>query len=131
LVVTPNNPGNWESIRSVPIVPNPREFTRDEADILKQIAKGKTAAVKQTQKAYESLAQIEEADSKVHKAHRKYQGKVADSELTKIRSNARLAKHLHAIRPQYAQLDNAIDRAEQLAQQRIEQLQAKINKVYG
>ncbi len=34
-VITPNTPGNFSSIRSVPVVPDPRYFDREQADKLK------------------------------------------------------------------------------------------------
>jgi hypothetical protein len=33
-VITPVNPGNFSSIRSVPVVPDPRYFDREQADKL-------------------------------------------------------------------------------------------------
>ena len=41
-VITPNTPGNFSSIRSVPVVPDPRYFTKEEADAMKGLAKEKT-----------------------------------------------------------------------------------------
>jgi hypothetical protein len=38
-VITPNTPGNFSSIRSVPVVPDPRYFTKEEADAMKGLAK--------------------------------------------------------------------------------------------
>ncbi len=37
-VITPNTPGNFSSIRSVPVVPDPRYFDREQADKLKELA---------------------------------------------------------------------------------------------
>ncbi len=44
LVITPNTPGNFSSIRSVPVVPDPRYFTKEEADAMKGLAKQKQTA---------------------------------------------------------------------------------------
>ena len=77
-VITPLNPGNFSSIRSVPVVPAPRYFTKEEADAMKDLAKEKTDGAKQSKRAYEALAKVEEADAKVHRHHRKYEGAVAD-----------------------------------------------------
>jgi hypothetical protein len=41
-VSTPLNPGNFSSIRSAPVVPDPRYFDREQADKLKELAKEKT-----------------------------------------------------------------------------------------
>src|SRR4028119_2055694 len=98
-VITPLNPGNFSSIRSVPVVPDPRYFDREQADKLKELAKKKTDGARQSKRAYKSLAKIEVADLTVHKEHRKYEGAVAENELGKKRSDAGLAKKLHSMRP--------------------------------
>ncbi|MEG5236575.1 hypothetical protein [Microcoleus sp. AT9b-C3] len=125
-VITPLNPGNFDSIRTAPIVPAPRYFDRDEADRLKELAKEKTDGARQSKRAYQALGKIEEADAKVHKEHRKYEGAVADNELKKVRSNASLAKKLHGLRPGYARLGLGIDKAENDARTRIDAIKAKL-----
>lgn len=125
-VITPMNPGDFSSIRTAPIVPAPRYFERDEADRLKELAKEKTDGARQSKRAYNALGKIEEADATVHKAHRKYEGVVADQELTKKRSDARLGKHLHALRPGYARLGMGIEQAEQKADARISEIRSKL-----
>src|SRR4028118_2429348 len=62
LVITPNTPGNFSSIRSVPVVPEPRYFTKEEADAMKGLAKEKTDGARQSKRAYKSLAKIEAAE---------------------------------------------------------------------
>ena len=125
-VISPTNPGNFGSIRTAPIVPAPRYFERDEADQLKEMAKEKTDGARQAKRAYQALGKIEEADAKVHKEHRKYEGVVAENELKKIRSNASLAKKLHGMRPGYARLGLGIDKAENDARVRIDAIKAKL-----
>ena len=125
-VITPLNPGNFGSIRTAPIVPAPRYFSQDEADGLKELAKEKTDGARQSKRAYQALGKIEEADAKVHKEHRKYEGTVAENELKKIRSNAGLAKKLHGMRPGYARLGLGIDKAENDARIRIDAIKAKL-----
>jgi hypothetical protein len=125
-VITPLNPGNFGSIRTAPIVPSPRYFERDEADQLKELAKEKVDGARQAKRAYQSLSKIEEADAKVHKEHRKYEGVVAENELKKVRSNAGLAKKLHGMRPGYARLGLGIDKADSDARTRIDAIKAKL-----
>lgn len=125
-VITPNTPGNFGSIRSVPIVPEPRYFDREQADKLKELAKEKTDGARQSKRAYKALGKIEEADATVHKEHRKYEGVVAENELKKVRGNAGLAKKLHALRPGYARLGLGIDKAENDARTRIDAIKAKL-----
>ena len=125
-VICPQNPGNFSSIRSVPVVPAPRYFTEEEADGLKGLAKEKTDGARQAKRAYEALGKIEAADAKVHKHHRKYEGVVADNELVKKRADGRLGKHLHSQRPAYARLGMSLDQAASNADTRIGEIRAKL-----
>jgi len=125
-VITPKTPGNFSSIRSVPVVPDPRYFTKEEADAMKGLAKEKTDGAKQSKRAYKSLAKIEAADKTVHKEHRKYEGAVAENELGKKRSDAGLAKKLHGLCPGYARLGLGIDKANSDARTRIDAIKAKL-----
>jgi hypothetical protein len=125
-VITPNSPGNFLSIRSVPVVPDPRYFDREQADALKNLAKEKTDSARQSKRAYKSLAKIEAADKTVHQQHRKYEGAVAENELGKKRSDAGLAKKLHSMRPGYARLGLGIDKADSDARTRIDAIKAKL-----
>jgi hypothetical protein len=128
--ITPFNSGNWGSIRTAPVVENPRYFTKPEADALKQLATQKAEGARQSQRAYKSLGKIEKADATVHKAHRKYEGVVSDNELVKIRANAKLGRHLHSQRVAYVQLHNGLDRADNSANNRIDELKAKAKGAY-
>ncbi len=125
-VITPNTPGNFSSIRSVPVVLDPRYFDREQADALKNLAKEKADGARQSKRAYKSLAKIEAADKTVHKEHRKYEGAVAENELDKKRSDTGLAKKLHGMRPGYARLGLGIDKADSDARTRIDVIKAKL-----
>jgi hypothetical protein len=125
-VITPLNPGNFSSIRSVPVVPDPRYFTKEEADAMKGLAKEKTDGARQSKRAYKALTKIEAADKTVHKEHRKYEGAVAENELGKKRSDAGLAKKLHGMRPGYARLGLGIDKADSDARTQIDAIKAKL-----
>jgi hypothetical protein len=125
-VITPNTPGNFSSIRSVPIVPDPRYFDREQADKLKELAKEKTDGARQSKRVYKFLTKIEAADKTVHKEHRKYEGAVAENELGKKRADVGLAKKLHSMRPGYARLGLGIDKADSDARTRIDEIKAKL-----
>jgi hypothetical protein len=125
-VITPKTPGNFSSISSVPVVLDPRYFTKEEADAMKGLAKEKTDGARQSKRAYKSLAKIEAADKTVHKEHRKYEGAVAENELGKKRSDAGLAEKLHGLRPGYARLGLGIDKADSDARTRIDAIKTKL-----
>ena len=124
------NAGNWQTVRTAPISETPRYFNKAEADALKQVATQKREEARQAKRAYKSLKRLEQSDAQVHTAHRNYIKGVADHELTKKRSDASTARHLHTLRPEYARLGFGLDRAENKAQQRIEELKAKIKEKY-
>ncbi|MEG4812488.1 hypothetical protein QUA82_33500 [Microcoleus sp. F8-D3] len=125
-VITPLNPGSFASIRTSPVCETPRYFDKEEADKLKELAKEKTEGARQAKRAYKSMAQIEEADAKVHKSHRKYEKAVATNELVKKKADVGLGKHLHNLRPGYARLGVSLEKAENRATERIAQIQAKL-----
>jgi hypothetical protein len=125
-VITPLNPGNFSSIRSVPVVPDPRYFDKEQADKLKELAKEKIEGARQSKRAYKALTKIEAADKTVHKEHRKYEGAVAENELGKKCADAGLAKKLHGLRPGYARLGLGIDKADSDARTRIDAIKAKL-----
>ncbi|MDZ8096699.1 MAG: hypothetical protein RMZ42_32895 [Nostoc sp. DedQUE05] len=129
-VINPVNAGAWETVRSAAINDTPRYYTKSEADALKTYAAQKKQEARQAKRAYKSLKTLEQSDAQVHREHRKYIKEVADSELTKKRSDASTARHLHTLRPEYAKLGFGLDRAENKAQQRINELKAKIKEKY-
>jgi hypothetical protein len=125
-VITPLTPGNFGSVRTVPVVPAPRYFTKEEADAMKGLAKEKTDGARQSKRAYKALTKIEAADKTVHQQHRKYEGAVAENELGKKRADVGLAKKLHGLRPGYARLGLGIDKADSNARTRIDEIKAKL-----
>ena len=125
-VITPLNPGNFNSIRTAPVADTPRYFDKEEANKLKELSKDKTESARYAKKAYKSMGQIEVADAKVHKAHRGYEKVVATGELTKKKADVGLAKHLHSLRPGYARLGVGLEKAENRATERIEAIKAKL-----
>jgi hypothetical protein len=125
-VITPTNPGNFDSIRTAPIVLTPQYFDKEQADALKGLAKEKTDGARQAKRAYKALGKIEKADATVHRSHRKYEGDVATNELSKKRSDTSLAKNLHGMRSGYARLGLGIDKADSNARTRIDEIKAKL-----
>ncbi|MEH2068914.1 MAG: hypothetical protein V7K47_12260 [Nostoc sp.] len=129
-VINPVNAGTWETVRTAPVNHTPRYFNKTEADALKRVATQKKEEARQAKRAYKSLKKLEEADAQVHVAHRGYIKGVADNELVKKRADASTARHLHAQRPEYARMGFGLDRAENNAQKRVEELKAKIQDKY-
>lgn len=112
---TPKEPGSISSIRTIPVCHDPRYFTRQEAQALKNLERKKTSEAKHTKRAYKSLKRIDSADTTVHKAHRSYQKKLAGNELQKIQANENYARRLHGQRKDYAELGVSLQNAETTA----------------
>ncbi|GAX46407.1 hypothetical protein NIES4075_74310 [Tolypothrix sp. NIES-4075] len=129
-VINPMNAGSWETVRTAPVSDTPRYFNKTEADALKKLATQKAQEAKQAKRAYKSLKKLEISDAEVHVAHRGYIRGVAENELTKKRSDVKTARALHAQRPEYAKLGIGLDRADNSAQRRIEELKAKVKDKY-
>ena len=129
-VINPLNAGTWETVRTAPVNDTPRYFNKAEADSLKHLATQKAQEARQAKRAYKSLKKLEASDAEVHTAHRGYIRGVADSELTKKRSDVKTARALHAQRPEYAKFGIGLDCADNSAQRRIEELKAKAKDKY-
>ncbi|AFZ15605.1 hypothetical protein Cri9333_4839 (plasmid) [Crinalium epipsammum PCC 9333] len=110
-VITPNN-ADFSSVRTAPIVKAPRYFNKAEADALRILAKQKKVQADASVSAYKALKNIEDSDTTVHTTHRRYQSKVARTELEKQQANAQLAKDLHSLRPHYAEMHSEVKSAE-------------------
>ena len=124
--ITPINPGNFASIRSVPVIEAPQYFSKEEADARKELAKEKVEGASYTKKYLKATSQIEEADATVHVAYRKHQKVSATSEFTKKKADVGLAKHLLNLAPGYAKLGVGLQKAENRASERIEAIKAKL-----
>lgn len=114
-VFTPTNPGEFDSIRSIPVNPNPRYFTPEQAVALREreIARTKEAAA--TKRAYKSLRKIDDADVTVHQEHYRYARRLSANELRKLKSTQLYAKKLHGLRPQYLELSSGLADADKTA----------------
>ena len=118
---------DFSSIRTVPVCQQPRYFTKQEAEALKQLSKLKREQAAQAQLAYKALKGIDNSDTEVHTVHRGYQAKIARNELEKLQANAKLAETLHAQRAQYSELDSRVNMAETNASNAI----SAIKQSYG
>ena len=119
-VFSPTNPGNFDSIRSAPVLQGPRYFSAEEAQALKAKARETSEGVRHTKTAIKALTKIDTNDRKIHNNYyRKYAPKIADNELSKLRATGSYAKHLHSLRPGYAGLNQSLQQAENKADQQI------------
>ena len=129
-VFSPTNPGNFGSIRSVPVLDSPRYFSKEEKIALQQVAKQRKESAKHTQESYQALKQIDDADTTVHLAHYVYKGQIAGNEVKKLGANSNYAQKLHGLRPQYAQMSLNIDQANQQAVNKIAQYRQQVQSTW-
>ena len=125
-VITPQN-ADFSSVRTAPVVEKPRYFSKAEADALRILSKQKKVQADASVSAYKALKSIEDSDATVHGTHRRYQGKVARTELEKKQADAKLAQELHTLRPHYAEMHSQVNGAEVNAANAI----AAIKNSYG
>jgi hypothetical protein len=118
--ITPTNPGNFSSIRTAPIVPNPRYFNQQEATAIRQLSSQRRHDLSSTKSAYKGLSQLEKTDAAVHREHRQYETAVAKGELKKKQADTRHAKALHGMRPAYAKLSGSLENASDRAAMQIQ-----------
>jgi hypothetical protein len=121
-VFSPDQPGQLDAMRSVPVVPNPRYFTPEEATALGQLSRKKQSEAKASKRAYKHLRRIEESDAGVTKDHYRYARKVASQEVEKLDAKNKYARRLHGLRPQYAQMGQDYDAATKKADDAIAQI---------
>ena len=126
-VFSPTNPGNFDSIRTAPVLQGPRYFTQEEAQALRSKARETSDGVRYTKTALKALNKIDTNDRKVHNAfYRKYAPKIADNELSKLRATGSYVKHLHSQRPGYAALNQSVQQAEIKADQAVNSIRESI-----
>ena len=125
-VITPDNPGDMSSIRSVPVLQTPRYFGEAETRAIRQLAEQRGIDVKNSQTAYECLQAIEAADTQLHLTHRKYQTHVAESELKRKQADVKYSQTLHGMRPLYADLQSGLQFSLEAMDQRVAEIAQRI-----
>jgi hypothetical protein len=127
-VPRPSNPGNFDSIRSVPVVESPRYFTAEEEAALKQLEKEKKKEAFHSEKAYKHLESIDTSDTRVHVAHYGYQETLARNEDTKQGATSKFAATLHALRPNYAKREAALQGLDEAKTHHVNQIKSKVKQ---
>lgn len=128
--ITPENPGTFDSFRSMPVLTAPRYFSEEEAVALEELSTKTADQYRYASRAYTAMEKIERTDGKLHRRHREYEQVVADVEYGKQEANADLADHLHGLRGKYARLGTNLMKTESKMDKEIEKLQSKIQGVW-
>ena len=124
--LSPMRPGNFNSIRSVPVIESPRYASKEEAKAMETLATEKESGAKYAKRLYGAALRIDGADTKVHKEHQKYKGGIAKNELRKIKASTTYATELHGLRKGYAKQGLRLDKADTNARAGIDEIKAKL-----
>ncbi|NJO46550.1 MAG: hypothetical protein HC835_13445 [Oscillatoriales cyanobacterium RM2_1_1] len=106
--INPNNPGNWESYRTAPVV-EARCFDSAEAQALTDLANEQKQILSSTRRGYRALKRLTQTDTKVNQSHEKYRQVEAGQELQRQSAKLQSAKYLHSLRPGYAKLGHSLE----------------------
>jgi hypothetical protein len=128
---SPENPGNFGTVRSIPVIQNPRYFTVEEAQAIEKFRDQRKEQLAATKRAYKAVTEVDGYDVEVQVTHNKYAEKIAGNEVKKLTSNAAYAKKLHALRPAYARLSAELDKAEVQMDRRVGEIYSEIQATWG
>ncbi len=120
--ITPENPGELGTVRSVPVLRQPRYFGEHEASALAELAKQRQADLQHSKEAYSALRQLEEADTAIHESQREYETLVAKTEYRKKEADTAYSQTLHKLRPKYADLRSGFEITAKAADQRVAEI---------
>lgn len=129
--VGPSQPGNLSSFRFMPVVPDPRMFTAEEADQLKQQAREMKEGLRHTKAAYAALEQIDDTEVAVEETHYNYLSHVAKNEVRRVRNRSSFVNGLERLRVQYAAVEARMHQVNVETDQRIQQKRAEIRAGLG
>jgi len=128
-VFTPSNPGKLDTVRTAPIVPTTRSFTPVEASQLTALAEQRAVIASATEEAYTALESLEESDTKVHTANRKYRGKIAKLELTRKQSDSKYLSKLNELRGEYGFAAASLLETRKASDQQLEVVEARTRQL--
>ena len=128
-VFHPGNPGPFDTVRSVAIVPNTREFTPPEAAHLTVLAEQRSEIAAASEEAYRALSTIENADQRIHSSNRLYRGEVAKAELLRKQSDAKYLSTLNDLREGYGKSAAQLMSSRKASDQQLEVIEARTRQL--
>lgn len=124
--ITPDSPGSWQAYRAAPVVEQARAFTEEEADALTELEKDVRVKRKATKKAYDKLKKVSDHHTAINRSHETYRRHEARNEKRIQGYKNTSARYLHSLRPEYAKFGQGLQKAEQSADQAIQQLMSAL-----
>ena len=124
-----NNPGDLSHRRTVPLINSQRLINSAEAEVLAVKASQHEALAISTEKGYQAIERIEEADLKIHAAYRGYQGKLAEVDYAKRSADVKYAENLHGLRVKYGDLHSRLTEADTKATVRGNAIKARVQQI--
>jgi len=123
------NPGDLSHRRTVPLIGSQRPINSAEAEVLGVKADQHEALAASTEKGYQAIERIEQADLKIHESYRGYQGKVSEVDYQKRAADTKYAEGLHKLRGQYGDLQSRLTAADTKATVRAGAIQARVHQI--
>ncbi len=124
--ITPDSPGSWKSYREVPVLEEARAFTEEEADAIAEKKKDTRIKRKASKRAYKDLQEISNDETTINRYHETYRRNEGRNEKRKQGYKNTSAKYLHSLRPEYARFGQSLQKAEQQANQVINDLMGQL-----
>lgn len=126
--ITPDSPPEtiFDTYRTAPVIDRVREFTPEEADALSQLAKEKKRNATATKKAADHHGSILKSEAKINRHGQRMIRNEAEFETRTQGYKGTTAKTLQGMRPRYAAMGKGLEKAEQLADQAINNLMAQL-----
>lgn len=124
--IGPDSPGSWKSYREVPVLDEARAITEEEADVIHEKKKETRSKRKASKRAYKDLQEISNDETTINRYYENYRRNEGRNEKRKQGYKNTSAKYLHSLRPEYAKFGQGLQKAEQLADQAINNLMAQL-----
>lgn len=122
------NPGNFASIRSAQRIQAPTYATAEDVEVARQLATQTREQLKNSEKMYKHLANVDGNDLALHQTHRRYETRLGKNETKRRISNAKHAVAMHRERPKIAAAKASIDFADASYGNQVAQVQARLNE---
>lgn len=120
--ITPDSPGSWKSYRAVPVLDQARAFSEEEADALKEREKESNIERRASKRGFKSLMKIGNNQTLINRYFEEYRRNEGRNESRIQAFKNTTAKFLHSLRPKYASMGQNLQKAEQAADQAINDL---------
>jgi hypothetical protein len=122
--INPTTNIEW-TVKNPEVLKTPKTVSLAEADKAEREVGDYEHAVSNARRLFNAEARRQEAFAKLVGSHRQYLGRTATAHKTATQANAKLGKHLHGMRDEYAEMGFGLDRKNVTATQRVDTVASK------